>query len=266
MAIDLRGVQLSDASRASQDGVKARILLAARRPAEALPFYERAVEGYRKSADTANLLLLEAEYGEALGRLGRFRVARVLLERIVAARRERLVPAERRALWQLAVMHRLEGHPERAVPLLQEAVSFAPRMRVQSWTRRSSKWTSATSFSNQGRADDARVVLDEARATIGSEQGAMTPLLADALVALGRVHIAQAREAEALPLLDAAARFWTAFDADNPAGGEAVLWLGRCGRGTWSRRAGARNARPRRAVARRLAHSPGGRARAHSGS
>ena len=76
VTMDLRGVQLSDTYRASQDGVKARILLAARRPADALPFYERAVEGYGKSADTTNLLLLEAEYGEALGRMGRFREAR----------------------------------------------------------------------------------------------------------------------------------------------------------------------------------------------
>ena len=89
VAMDLRGVRLSDTYRASQDGVKARILLAARRPAEALPFYERAVEGYRKSADTTNLLLLEAEYGETLGRLGRFREARALLERIAAGRRDR---------------------------------------------------------------------------------------------------------------------------------------------------------------------------------
>ena len=39
------GVQLSDTYRASQDGVKARISLAARRPAEALPFYERPSRG-----------------------------------------------------------------------------------------------------------------------------------------------------------------------------------------------------------------------------
>ena len=125
-------------------------------------------------------------------------------------------------------MHRLERRPDRAVPLLQDAVSFAPTTARAKLDKPQFQVDLGATFVDQGRVDEARVVLDEARATIGSEQGAMTPLLADAIVALGRVHIAQAREAEALPLLDAAARFWTAFDADNPAGGEAVLWLGRC--------------------------------------
>jgi serine/threonine-protein kinase len=239
VATNLRGVQLSDTYRASQDAVSARIRLAARRPAEALPFYLRAVEGYRKSADTGNLLQLETEYAEVLARLGRFAEARPLLERIVAAKHERLTPAERRAVWQLAVVERLDGHPDRAIAPLQDAVAFAPTSARSKLDKAQFQVDLGAALADLRRFDEARVVLEEARATIEAEQGAPTPLLADALVGLGRVHSAQARHQEALPVLDTAVRFWTGFDAENPAGGEAMLWLGRCqaalGRGDQSR-------------------------------
>ena len=78
--------------------------------------------------------------------------------------------------------------------LLQEAVSFAPTNARAKLDKAQFQVDLGATFVDQGRVDYVCVVLDEARATIGSEQGAMTPLLADALVALGTVHIAQARE------------------------------------------------------------------------
>jgi len=70
--------------------------------------------------------------------------------------------------------------------------------------------------------------LNEARALLEEVQKEKTPAQADALVGLGRAKMGQGRLAEALPLLEAADRFWHEFDAESRWAGEAALWLGRC--------------------------------------
>jgi hypothetical protein len=56
---------------------------------------------------------------------------------------------------------------------------------------------------------------------------AATPVRADAQTLLARLRLEQNRASDALALAQQADDFWRKFDADNRAGGEAALWLGR---------------------------------------
>lgn len=101
--------------------------------------------------------------------------------------------------------------------------------------------------------DGAVRSLSEGRSLLEDAQKDMTPAQADAWVGLGRARMGQSRPAEALPLLEAADRFWREFDAENRWAGEAAFWLGRC-YAALGRAADARRALTR--AERLLSHSP----------
>ena len=63
----------------------------------------------------------------------------------------------------------------------------------------------------------------------------VTPSRADALVGLGRAHMAQGNAAQALPLFEQADQFWRTFDPSNRSATEAADWLARARAGTTRR-------------------------------
>ena len=79
-----------------------------------------------------------------------------------------------------------------------------------------------------GSLNDATESLGQARALFRSEQQRITPHHADALVGLGRVHMALGDPDTAVGLLEQADDFWRGFDAQSRWAGEAALRLGRC--------------------------------------
>jgi serine/threonine-protein kinase len=77
-------------------------------------------------------------------------------------------------------------------------------------------------------AGGAAATLGQALKEFERLESLVTPARADALIGLGRAHLAQGRAADALPPLQNAHTFWSQFAPDNRGAGEAALWLGQC--------------------------------------
>ncbi|HEX6721930.1 MAG TPA: protein kinase [Burkholderiaceae bacterium] len=87
----------------------------------------------------------------------------------------------------------------------------------------------------QDAAAQAIVSLERALREFERLESRVTPARADALVGLGRAHMALGDAAKALPALEQADQFWRAFDAPNRSATEAADWLARA-RGHLARR------------------------------
>ena len=218
----------SEVDHASRERALGDGLLAARRASEALPHLRRAAEVGSRTKDEHGLLLSRADYGLALVYLGRFQDAETELQQVVAERRAGRARAIHQPLSYLGTLRRLEGRPDLALTLFEEA-SAAARNRPLNKVDLAQVLTGiGITRLETSDYDEAVRSLNEARALLEEVQKEKTPARADALVGLGRAKMGQGRLAEALPLLEAADRFWHEFDAENRWAGEAALWLGRC--------------------------------------
>lgn len=79
-----------------------------------------------------------------------------------------------------------------------------------------------------GDFGNASASFERARTLFQAEQQRITPAHADALIGLGRVHLALGDPEAAVTFLEQADGFWREFDAQSRWAGEAALWLGRC--------------------------------------
>ncbi len=226
ISLDLRGVKLSPTYLASQHVVRGRAFLAARRPADALAAYERAIDGYTRAGDTAVATLLRSERAEALVRLGRLAEAEADLTPIAAHRGTEMTPAVRRAVWLLGDIFRRRQQLDRALPLLREAAAFDPVTGRSRLDKAEFQVSLGLASLDRGALEAARETLTQAVAAFAANQGAMTPAHAEALVALARVHLAAGRPDDARPLVEQANAFWTAFDPRHAEALRAARLLG----------------------------------------
>lgn len=210
-AIDLEGVQLSPTYIAGQHIVRARALVAASRPGDALAFYDQAVALFAKTGNTSMGPQIASERVEALVQLGRFAEAERDLAPFMANTTAPLPPLARRARWLLGEMARQRGQRDRALALLREAVDFTANTGRNRLMRASMQVSLGLTLLDARALDEAASTLEEARAVFAAEQGLMTPAHAAAIAALARVRLAAGRPGDALPLLGQAVAFWRDF-------------------------------------------------------
>jgi serine/threonine-protein kinase len=223
-AMDMRGVEVSDAYEAGRAYTIGRALVAARRPAEAFPHLEKAIALFLKAGDVGTRRLAEAESALALIYMDRLDEAQQYLDAIIGA-----VPqqprATREAQHHLGLLYRTRGERERALDVLDRAraaLGENPRERViygQVLTE-----LALTKIELAGY-DEALALARQSIAALEEAQGVMSPSRADALVALARAHIARKAPEEALPLLESAGAFWRAFAPDSRWAAELARYL-----------------------------------------
>ncbi len=200
-------------------------LLASRRADEALPPLSQARDTAARvfGPTHENTLATRATVAMALGLAGRRAETDRELDRLVTDMKAlgRDVP---RVLIAAGTVHRLQGANDLAVDTLQRAAKATDdglelaQIRAQLGLARLS----------QGHLDEARTALEDARRVLTELGVEMSPGLADVLVGLGRVHLAQRRPSDALPLFEEAHRFWQGFGPSLSDARVAATWLARC--------------------------------------
>ncbi len=80
---------------------------------------------------------------------------------------------------------------------------------------------------DQGAPSAAIASFERALKEAERLEARVTPSRAEALVGLGRAHLAQGQAAEALPPLEQAEQFWRGFDPASTQAGAAAQWLAR---------------------------------------
>jgi eukaryotic-like serine/threonine-protein kinase len=80
---------------------------------------------------------------------------------------------------------------------------------------------------DQGAPAEAIASFERAIKEFERLETKITPARADALVGLGRAHLAQDEPTKALPLFEQAEQFWRTFDPANPLAASARDWLAR---------------------------------------
>jgi hypothetical protein len=80
---------------------------------------------------------------------------------------------------------------------------------------------------DQGASAAAIVSFERALKEFERLETKVTPARADALVGLGRAHLAQGDAARAQSALEQADAFWRGFDPASRSGAEAAEWLAR---------------------------------------
>ncbi len=202
-------------------------LLAARRPREASPYLQEAIRMSEMSA--ARNALLAATTSSALASiyLGRLDEAEAQLGHVISERNADPPRLIHEPLTHLGKLRRLQSRHVDALQLFAQArgalnddpynqVALAQVLVEQGLTH-----------IETGDIESAVTDLERADSLLTKSQMGMTPLRADALVALGRAIMGR-RPVDAIPLLERADAFWRDFEPDNRWGGEAALWLGRC--------------------------------------
>jgi tetratricopeptide (TPR) repeat protein len=223
--LDMRGITLSPVYVASQHVVRARAFLAARQLDDAVTEFDRALAIAATTPDVNLVATLQTERAEALVRLGRDEEARRALDRIATGRGPNPSPAARRAVWLLGEIERRQGHDRDALALFREAASGPAATGRSKIDKGFFQLSMGFSLLALGEPEEARPVLDEARAALSAGAGKTTPAVANALVALGRAHLATGDNAAALPLLTEADLFWRDFAPRSTDAADAARWL-----------------------------------------
>ncbi len=120
---------------------------------------------------------------------------------------------------------RLQGDPAGALQHLRPlAESSAPAPKWQRERMRARAQIGLAQL-DQGAAAQAIASLEAALTEFERLETQVTPARADALVGLGRAHLAQGDPARALPLLEQADRFWRGFDPASRSASAAAEGL-----------------------------------------
>jgi serine/threonine-protein kinase len=205
-----------------------RELLAARQPREAAEKLAASLEIETRLGNVNGHRWSAAHYGLALGYLGRFDEAEAVLEPVVQANEPTWSRARVNALWRLGTVLRLQADSQGALSRLEQALAYTskrPRSELDRGEILAEMGQARADLGLYGAAIESNTAALELLRRI---QLRVTPAQADALVGLGRAHLALGRATPALAPLEQADAFWREFDADNRWAGEAALWLGRC--------------------------------------
>jgi serine/threonine protein kinase/tetratricopeptide (TPR) repeat protein len=198
--------------------LRGNALLALRQPEQALADLEQATASLARQWDRQHPSVIAATAQQAMARAmaGDLATAETAL---------RGLPPTPESLHAAGLVRRLAGDAAGARRLQDDALAALPAGRTAGRLRPSILTELGLAEVAAGAPDEAAGHLAEALAHSPAKP---TPQHADAWVGLGRAHIAQARAADALPLLQQADQFWRDRGAHHRWAGEAAFWLGRC--------------------------------------
>jgi serine/threonine-protein kinase len=209
-------------------GYRARLLgqalAVARVGDEAVTALEEAV---RLSASNGAPHAGRAFFGLALAHAGRLAEADAQLRHALegAAPGSR---AEMQTTRHLGTLRRLERRSAEAVPWIERSLAAAATGRFQRGERAASLVELGLTQLELGETTAARQSLEQAASILDELQPQrMTPMRADLMIGMARVHLHASEPAEALPAAQAADAYWRERRPDSRWAGEAALWLGR---------------------------------------
>ena len=208
---------------------RGRARLAMRQPQAALDDLREAAATLAGTVGPEHQRTLDAvaAHTRALAGAGRIAEARALADGLAARAAAASDPLKLRVLEALASVDRMQGQTamiEQALATLSPPAS--PDRRSQGAAARTATAV-GLAYLEAGRPDVAANWLRDAdrwHRAAGTQASADTM---ETALALGRLALANDRAAEALPLLDAADRYWLESDADGRWAGEAAYWLSR---------------------------------------
>jgi tetratricopeptide (TPR) repeat protein len=208
--------------------VRGRALLEARQSVEALPLLEQTEAAAARifGASHANTLIARSNSALAVALGGNFTKARAAIEAIANDARQMSKPPVR-PFFVASFIANLERRPETALAWAREALPLTDSKDLVNNDRARVQAQLGLALMELGTGD-AIAPLQEALAAFSAREQEMTPLHADVLVGLGRVHLNAGRASDALPLFERADTFWRDFHAASRWAGEAALWLSRC--------------------------------------
>ena len=208
------------------------VLLEARRVEASLPYLAQGTAELEQAlgADNERTLAARTNLALALAWSGSFDDAAAQLETVLSKQTPpgRILSYQPR--YALGVLRRLQG--DYAEALRQHEVSLTvvqPGARYE--LHRARVHTEiGLDLVALDRNEDAAEMLRSVIADGSQLFITPNPMQSDALVGLGRAHLARGAAAEARTSLAQADEFWQGFDATNRWAGETAFWLGRCDR------------------------------------
>ena len=202
-------------------------LLTARRPNEASTYLRDAIRMGETVAAGERLLASRTSGALASIYLGQLDDAEAELGLVVDARRAGPPRLIHEPLTYLGMLRRMQSRHVDALQLYAQALEALRDDPYNQVALAQVLVEQGLTNVEMGEYERAVPILDRAHALLTNSQKGMTPIHAEALVALGRATMVR-RPLDAVPLLERADAFWRDFEPDNRWGGEAALWLGRC--------------------------------------
>jgi serine/threonine-protein kinase len=200
-------------------------LMAARRTAEALPYFTDAYDAATAILGPGDRLTLGDRVRRALALAytgataeARLEAQAVMDEALRSKAIDVYTPTRYRGL-----IERVAGNFIAALELQERALELTTEAGGSPFRRPLTLLEIGMLRVELRQYEAAIAPLDEVRTALGSDS--FEPNDAEVLVGLGRAKLGLGRPADALPLLDEANRFWREFDPENLWSGEASLWL-----------------------------------------
>jgi serine/threonine-protein kinase len=208
------------------------VLLEARRIEESLPYLTQGSAELEQAlgADNERTLAARTNLALALAWSGRFSDATAQLAAILSKQ----TPPGRILSYQphhaLGVVRRLQGDFAAALHEHETSLSVVQPGARHDLHRARVRTEIGLDLIALGRNEEAADTLRSVIAASSQLFITANPTQSDALVGLGRAHLARGAAAEARTSLAQADKFWQEFDARNRWAAEAAFWLGRCDR------------------------------------
>ena len=124
---------------------------------------------------------------------------------------------------RFGLLRRLQGRPEEAERLLRAAIEFFEKQTNERYELAIVRAWLAATLMDRGRAEDAKVLIDNSLAVLTTIQSRMSPVQAEACETLARIELALGREQAAANAASRAVEFWQAFNPTTAAAGRARL-------------------------------------------
>ncbi|HEY8508484.1 MAG TPA: protein kinase [Steroidobacteraceae bacterium] len=206
-------------------------LLHARRGEQALPLLTTAAQSMKQALGESHprSMVARANLALAAAYAGDLKSARAQVEELL--KELQVTKADRshaRTFYATGVVHRMAGDYTTAVGLQQQALELIGRDTEMELERLEALIESGIASVEGGELSEGLRLLEDAHPSLQRLQTQMTPLQAEALVAIARARMALGEPASALPLLEQANQFWSDFDARSRWAAEAAQWLRRC--------------------------------------
>jgi eukaryotic-like serine/threonine-protein kinase len=233
MAILAPDVPADSSTNAASLMGRGMILLAERRPREALTDLSKGADIFRRSVgpDHEHTLSAQIYRAQAMAYLGRSGEAKELLKPVLeqyATTYQSPTYKPHQPVYVLGVVRRFAGEFDGAVQAQQKALTLIPDGPAADLERSPVLAELGLSQLEMGHYSEAQGFLENAHRMFGRLQTQMTPEHADVVVGLGRLRLQQGRPQDARALFDQATAFWKSFDPDNRWAGEALFWSAHC--------------------------------------